>query len=493
MEKPDAAQKQPPEILRGLSGEEMEILNKKLVRKLDLRLMAPLIVMYIMNYLDRNAIGAAKISGIVPDLGLSDSQFQVCVSILFVGSYILMQIPSNLFLNKIGKPAMYLPACMIVWGAVCACTGAVHNFSGLAATRFLLGFVEAAYFPGCMLCLSVWYTRKELALRTALLYCGSLFSGAFSGLIAAGITSSLEGAMGLKSWRWLFIIEGAVTVALALVVSPILPDFPHNTKWLSEQERALAMWRQTSDIGEEDHDSSESSGMFDAFFLCIRDYRTWLFFFVILGVVSSGTINSYFPSVVQTLGYGRTQTLLLTAPPYLLSCVVNLAISWHSDKTGERYFHFTVPVWFSVAGFIISAATTNLGARYFSMMIMLPGVYTAFTIGLTWLANSLPRPPAKRAAALALCSGGSNVSSIYAPFLYPESTAPRYLLAMGVNAATAFLSIIVATAVRIVLVRLNRKLDIEEFGSVEAAQEHRKRGPLTSSGEAAPKSFRYMY
>ncbi|KEZ41713.1 hypothetical protein SAPIO_CDS6896 [Scedosporium apiospermum] len=390
-----------PEILRSLNEEEKKRLERLLVRKLDARLMAPLILMYIMNYLDR---------------------------------YILMQVPSNLFLNKIGKPSIYLPVCMVIWGSICAATGAVQNFSGLAATRFLLGFVEAAYFPGCLVCLTVWYTCKELAFRTALLYCGSLVSGAFSGLIAAAITSNLDGALGHAAWRWLFIIEGAITVAIAAVVGFILPDFPTNTKWMTEQERALASWRQTTDIGEEDWVSPESETLFTGFKQCIRDYKTWFFLFLILGVVSSGTINSYFPTIVQTLGYGRTKTLLLTAPPYLLSCIVALRVSLNADRTGERYLHFTIPTWVSVAGFIISAATTNIAARYFSMMIMLPGVYTAFVIGLAWLANSIPRPPAKRAAALALCQASSNCSSIYGPFLYPESTAPRYLIAMGFRA-----------------------------------------------------------
>ena len=121
-------------------------------------------------------------------------------------SYILMQVPSNLFLDKIGKPSIYLPACMVVWGAISACTGAVKDFGGLIACRFFLGFVEAAYFPGCLFFLSSWYTRKELGFRTAILYSGSLISGAFSGLIAAGIVGGLDGARGLRAWRWLFVI-----------------------------------------------------------------------------------------------------------------------------------------------------------------------------------------------------------------------------------------------------------------------------------------------
>lgn len=123
-------------------------------------------------------------------------------------------MPSNLLLNKLGKPSIYLPTSMIIWGFISGCTGASQSYGGLLACRFILGFVEAAYFPGCLYYLSAWYTRKELVLRTAILYSGSLFSGAFSGLISAGITENMDGTRGLRAWRWLFIIEGAMTVSV---------------------------------------------------------------------------------------------------------------------------------------------------------------------------------------------------------------------------------------------------------------------------------------
>jgi hypothetical protein len=264
--------------------------------------------------------------------------------------------------------------------------------------------------------------------------------------------------------------QGAITVVVALGAVFILPDFPANTKWIRGQDRDLAQWRLVQDIGEDDWTSSENESLFLGFQQRVSDCNTWFLVALIFGAVSSGTINSYFPIVVATLGYGRTETLLLTAPPYLLSCIVALLVSLSADRTGERYFHFTVPLWTSVAGFIISASTTNLGARYFSMMIMLPGVYTAFTIGLTWAANTLPRPPAKRAAAMALCNCISNCSSIYGPFLYPGSTAPKYLIAMGLNAGTSLMSIIVATFFRVVLIGLNKRMDVIE-GTIRGIEE----------------------
>lgn len=118
-----------------------------------------------------------------------------------------------MLLNKLGKPSLYLPTCMIIWASVSGCTAAAQSYGGILAARFILGFVEAAYFPGCLYYLSCWYTRKELAFRTGVLYTGSLLSGAFGGLIAAGILKGMNGVRGLSAWRWLFIFKAVLTVS----------------------------------------------------------------------------------------------------------------------------------------------------------------------------------------------------------------------------------------------------------------------------------------
>jgi sugar phosphate permease len=139
-----------PELVKAMSPDDRVKFEKLLLRKIDLRLLPAVIIMYIMNYLDRNNIAAARIAGpdgrgLQDELALTDTQWQLAVSILFVG-YILMQVPSNMVLNKIGLPAIYLPTVMIIWGIISGATAGIHSFGGLVAVRFFLGFVEAAYF-----------------------------------------------------------------------------------------------------------------------------------------------------------------------------------------------------------------------------------------------------------------------------------------------------------------------------------------------------------
>ncbi|KAK8041999.1 hypothetical protein PG993_006522 [Apiospora rasikravindrae] len=495
---------QAPPIIAVLSPEQRADLEKHLVRKIDWRLLPMIVLMYIMNYIDRNNIAAAKLAHIERDLNMPEdsTQFQVgcrdifhggsetgwltvhpktTVSILFVG-YLLMQIPSNLLLNKIGKPALYLPICMIIWGVISTVTAEAKNFGGLLAIRFFLGFIEAAYFPGCLYYLSCWYTRKELGLRTAFLYSGALISGAFSGLISAGITGNMDGARGLSAWRWLFIIEGAATIFIAFLAFPLLPNFPRTTSWLSEEEKALAVWRLEEDIGEDDWVDSEQQTFWRGAKQAFADVKTYVLLVLLFGIVASGSVTNFFPTVVSTLGYNNVVSLLLTAPPYVLTVIASMINAWHADRTGERFWHIVLPLVVNMAANIIAATTTSLGPRYLSMMLMVPSVYSAFVVALAWISNTLPRPPAKRAAALAFINAVSNSSSIYASYMYPKSAAPGYVIAMCVNCAMSFMAIVAATVMRFMLVRLNRKLEQGIFveGAINALP-----------GEAAQHGFRF--
>jgi len=203
-------------------------------------------------------------------------------------------------------------------------------------------------------------------------------------------------------------------------------------------------------------------------------------------IVASGSVTNFFPTVVQTLGYGKINSLLLTAPPYVLCVFTAFTNAWHADRTGERYFHVTGPLYVAMVAFIIAATTTGTAPRYVAMMLMVPGVYTGYVVALGWISNTMPRPPAKRAAALAAINAVSNTSSIYASYMFPKSDGPRYVLAMSVCSATAAIAIISATVLRFLLVKLNKKLDHGEH--VEGAINSGEAVP----GEAAKRGFRFL-
>lgn len=270
--------------------------EKSLKRKLDLRC-SLFILIYIMNYLDRNNIGAARLKGLQKDLNLNDTQYATCLSILYVG-YILMQVPSNMFINRIQRPSLYIACAMTVWGLISTLSGIAKDFKDLVVIRFFLGFVEAAFLPGALLILSKWYTRRELTTRNALLFCGNLISNAFSSLVAAGVLSNMQGVLGHAAWRWLFFIEGAATMFIAISAAFILPDLPTNARGFTEEEKQVAQLRMLEDVGEADTDSN-GQGAFDGLIMCGKDIKVYLMMLTLTAYVVGLSFNAFFVSTSQ--------------------------------------------------------------------------------------------------------------------------------------------------------------------------------------------------
>lgn len=131
-----------PESLRSLSKEEIASLNRKLVRKIDLIVLPIIGILYILNYIDRQNLAAAKLQGIMEDLNMSTQEFAAAISILFVG-YLPFQIPSNLIIAKISRPGLYICAAVVIWGTISAATATVKTYGQLLAVRAILGAAEA--------------------------------------------------------------------------------------------------------------------------------------------------------------------------------------------------------------------------------------------------------------------------------------------------------------------------------------------------------------
>ncbi|KAF8639982.1 hypothetical protein AX17_001228 [Amanita inopinata Kibby_2008] len=437
--------------------EARKALERKLLLKIDLR-MSIMVVVYILNYIDRNNAGAARLRGFEADLKLKGQEFATLLSILYVG-YIIMQIPSNMFLNHIGKPSLYLPICMIIWGVISCLTGIAKDFVGALLTRFFLGFVEAAFFPGALFLLSKWYKREELGLRTAILFSGNIISNAFGALLASGILGGLQGKGGHAAWRWLFYIEGALTVFIAIIAIFILPDFPVTTKWLSPQERALALLRMKEDVGV--GDQSETEGQGNGLRLALTDWKVWWMSLALTSEVVALSFNAYFPTLTATLGYNRTVSLLLVAPPFVFTALFSFVWSRHSDKTGERFYHIVCSYGLGIVGFIISISTRNTAARYVSMFLMTQ-MYAGFIVFYAWISNSVPRPPSKRAVALALINAFSQLGNIAGSYVWPRMWGPSYRYSYAICIATAGCSILMCWLFKLHLMRLNKGFEKAE-------------------------------
>ncbi|UKZ93312.1 uncharacterized protein TrAFT101_008232 [Trichoderma asperellum] len=460
--------------------------EKSLKRKLDARC-SLFILIYIMNYLDRNNIGAARLKGLQKDLNLNDTQYATCLSILYVG-YILMQVPSNMFINRIQRPSLYIACAMTVWGLISTLSGVARDFKDLVVIRFFLGFVEAAFLPGALLILSKWYTRRELTTRNALLFCGNLISNAFSSLVAAGVLSNMQGVLGHAAWRWLFFIEGAATMAIAISAALILPDLPTNARGFTEEEKQVAQLRMLEDVGEADTDSS-GQGVFDGLIMCGKDIKVYLMMLTLTAYVVGLSFNAFFPTLTGTLGFAYVPTLLMSSPPWVFACLVSLVVSWNADRTQEKFFHIISPILMGIVGFIISMSTLNVAARYFALFLQ-AGSYAGFIVFYSWISSSFPRPPAKRAVAIAMVNAFSQLGNVAGSYVWdlPEN---GFRKSYGIVLSMFGVTIVGCFLFRLILQNLNKKLEATEV-AVDA--EKTTQTELEDLDEALRmrKGFRYL-
>ncbi|EKG19221.1 Major facilitator superfamily [Macrophomina phaseolina MS6] len=463
-------------------GEWHHYMQKKLMRKVDWHLLPLLILMYLLNFLDRSNLAQARLGTLEEDLNMTGTDFNLATSILFVG-YLLMQIPSNLLLTRI-RPSMYLGICMGIWGTISAAQAATHSFGGLVAARFMLGFAEAPFFAGAIFLMSSWYTRAELAHRISRFYAGSALANAFGGLLGAGCLGNLHNAHGIAGWRWLFIIEGVITVGIAIIAAIVLPDYPANTRWLTAEERGYAQWRLLDDTGEAD--DAEASTVLEGVKLAMRDPRLYVFTLLQHASLLTQTFQYFFPTVIETLGYGKIETLLITAPVWIATFLVGLLVTWTSGKTGDRSIHIMCLSLISCVGNVICIATLNIPARFFAIFLMPMGAVAGYQIIITWVANSFPRPLVKRSACISFANMVGNSANIYGPYMYPSSSGPRYIPGGAATAGTALLVSVLAFIIRLMLARDNRKMEERELQDAEEVAAH------AGGGERRAVGFRYI-
>ncbi|KAF9243773.1 MFS general substrate transporter [Melanogaster broomeanus] len=430
--------------------QDRERVEKNLLRKLDTR-MSMLVLIYILNYVSSSDL-AARLRGFEEDLHLEGQQFNTVLSILYVG-YILMQVPSNMLLNRIGKPSIYLPGCMAIWGLM---------YTGVLVARFCLGFVEAAFFPGALFILSKWYKRRELGERIAILSCGIMLSNAFGSLLASAILDIMDGVWGYAAWRWLFYVEGTLTIVVALSATYVLPDFPSTpSRWLTPEEHALAQIRMEEDGGE-DEEGEDSKSPTIGLILALSDWKVWWLCIAQTVELVSLSFDAFFPTLSATMGYDPTVTLLLCSPPWALAAFLAFKTSRHSDADGERFFHIAVPLFFAIAGFLMAISTMNTAVRYMSMFLIAQS-YTGVAVFLAWVSNSISRPTSKRAVALAFINSFSCVGNIIGSYVWPSKWGPSYANSCAICIATNVLFILMLWVFRQHLRRLNDELEAEDI------------------------------
>ncbi|KAK9453597.1 major facilitator superfamily domain-containing protein [Dipodascopsis uninucleata] len=428
--------------------------EKKLVRKIDLLLLPCIFIMYFLSYLDRINVGNAKVAGMAADLHLSSGQYSI-VLIVAIIFYVSFEIPTNMILSKT-RPSIFLGVIMITWGLITLLIWKIKTYPELVGMRVLVGLAEAGFAPGVLLMFSSWYKRNEQSMRFGIYISAPVLAGAFGGLLAGAITTNLEDAHGIPGWRWLFIVEGSMTIGFAFVALLVLLDFPTKTRHMNERERKLAIARLQYDSIVNRREGEPDVTHLQALKIALWNWRTLLFATGYAIITGTSSMSYFYPTLMGGLGYTGNRVQYMTVPLYAVAFVCNLCTSYFSDRKLRPYRGYVTAAWLVVLTVcsIIFTCVYNNTARYVLLVFMTSAVWSTTAATLAYASSSYSYMPHEaRAIALAFTNGFGTSATIYGAFLFPAKDSPKYLMAFSLISALSFLGIFVFLALQILLVR----------------------------------------
>ncbi|KAH8673212.1 MFS transporter [Ilyonectria robusta] len=452
----------PGPSLAGLSDDEL-LIEKRLVQKIDYRLLPTTALIYLLCYLDRSNIGNARIlnadtgDDIMETLGLTSHEYIIAL-MLFLIAYSLFEAPSNLAL-KILSPNKWLGFLVFVFGVFCMGIGGAQNYHTVGALRFFLGAAEAGVFPGMVYYLSFWYKPQERALRIAAFVCSASLAGAFGGCIAYGV-GFMNRAGGLQAWRWLFILEGAPSVIVGVGVFCFLPSYPEQCRWLSQEEQALQRKR-LGEVGS----SKQKITWVDAK-ATLLDLRLYAHYLAYVGIgCLIGSLSLFAPTIVLGLGFEGLRAQLFTVPPYAAAFLTTITASFLSDRFNTRGLIVGSSLSICFLAFTILAALPDehFVARYVLLIIGTCGAFSGLPTVNAWIGDNMTNTTAM-SLATAINIAFSGPGQIIGVWIYRPVDKPLYSLGHGVNAGFAALSASLCFGLTLYYRRLNSRGQLRADG-----------------------------
>ncbi|UPK92084.1 hypothetical protein LCI18_003019 [Fusarium solani-melongenae] len=384
--------------------------DDRLRRKMDLSIVPTVAIIYLFCFIVRAKIGNARLAGFGADLNLSGYDYNQILSIFYI-SYIVFEIPSNIACKWIG-PGWFLPALALAFG--------------LMTVAFAFVVTRAGMLPGIAYYLSCWYRRNELAFRLSMYIVMSSLAGAFGGLMASAILT-LDSFGSTKRWRMVFAIEGIITIGLAIIAFFTLIDRPETARWLTQEEKELAIARVkferigATEVLDRLNTKKIMAGILSAITLGFA-------FVLLLGNITVQCLAFFTPTIVRTIYPDKAivTVQLYTVPPYIVGGLFIFAVNYLSYKTGRRNIFLLVSALPIITGYIIFLATTDPHARYAATFIIVTGAFNSGALCNVQASANVASDMARSSAI------GTNVIWAFLP-----TDAPDYPIGNGLNLATS--------------------------------------------------------
>lgn len=334
--------------------------------KVRWRLLPFLVVCYLFALIDRTNVGMASLQ-MTEDLGLTKAQFGFGASLFFI-SYFLVEIPSNMALERFGA-RRWIARIMISWGIVSAGMALVQGATSFYALRFILGAAEAGFFPGIIFYLTLWmpgaYRARAMAMFAVGIPLASFVSSPISGALLA-----LDGVLGLHGWQWLFIVEGLPASILGLLCLRWLTDRPSEADWLEPEQRA---WL-TNALAEERTPAPGQPAQ--SKWTVFKNMKFWGFVIACSGASASGSVLAVWqPQFLKSFGLTDFQTGLVNSIPYGVATLAMVAWGFSSDHFRERRWHTAIPLLLIATSAVLMTFTTSLPVAVLLLTGSLVGAY----------------------------------------------------------------------------------------------------------------------
>ncbi|TWI53472.1 sugar phosphate permease [Pseudomonas duriflava] len=423
----------------------------RLIRLITLKLIPFLILLYLVAYIDRSAVGFAKLH-MGADVGIGDAAYGLGAGLFFIG-YFLFEVPSNLFLQRFGA-RRWFARILITWGLITMGMAFIQGPTSFYVMRFLLGVAEAGFFPGVLYYITQWYPVRHRGKILGLFILSQPIAMMVTGPLS-GALLGMDGMLGLHGWQWLFLMIGTPAVLLAWPTLAFLPDGPAQVAWLSKDEKRWLTSELDKDVqafGQTSHGNPLHA---------LKDKRVLLLALFYLPVtLSIYGLGLWLPTLVHQFGGSDLTTGFVSAIPYIFGIIGLLIMPRSSDRLNDRYGHLAVLYALGAVGFFCSASLT---APVLQLAALSLAAFSLFSCtAIFWTLPGRFFSGASAAAAIALINSVGNLGGYIGPFGIGALKAYTGTLASGLYFLTAVLCIGLLMT-WFVYNRLERKLTMKAY------------------------------
>jgi ACS family tartrate transporter-like MFS transporter len=343
-------------------------LETRVLRKITLRIVPFVMLLYFIAFIDRVNIGFAALT-MNKDLGFSPTVFGFGAGIFFLG-YFLFEVPSNLVLDKVGA-RIWIARVMITWGLISGAMAFVQGATSFYVLRFLLGAAEAGFFPGIILYLSYWFPARQRAAVTAVFMAAAPLSTVL-GSPVSGALLEMHGILGLSGWQWMFIVEAVPALILGVVVLFYMTDRPEKATWLRDEERHWLVTTMNAEAAKKAGTASHSV------WRGLADLRVIALSLVYFGT-SAGlyTLGIWAPQIIKEFGLSSLQVGFLNALPGVVAVVAMVLWARHSDRSGERTWHVVGACLLASLGLVLAGFAGSAIAVLLALTLVNVGISAA--------------------------------------------------------------------------------------------------------------------